>query len=46
MKSKRFEMRMDDELMEKVEYLRKVYGFRTAAEVIRWVVNVAYRKEQ
>lgn len=46
MSSKRFEMRIDDELMEKVEYLKKIYGFRTTSEVIRWVVNVAYRKEK
>lgn len=44
--SKRLEIRVDDELMKKIEYLKKVYGFRTTSEVVRWVVNVAYRKEQ
>ena len=46
MESRRFAMRVDDELMDKLEYLRKIYGFRSVSEVIRWVVNVAYRKEQ
>lgn len=45
-KMKRFEMRMDDEFVKEIEYLRKIYGFRSVSEVIRWVVNVAYRKEQ
>ena len=46
MESRKFTMRVDDEFMEKIEYLRKIYGFRTVSEVIRWVVNVAYNKEQ
>jgi len=44
--SKRLEMRVDDELMEKIEYLKKIYGFRTTSEVIRWVIEVTYRKEK
>lgn len=46
MKDKLLQIRVDDAFLSKIEYLRKINGFRTVAETIRRIVEKEYRKEK
>lgn len=45
-KDKLLQIRVDDEFLEKLNYLQKIYGFKTASKVIRWIVEKEFRKEK
>lgn len=46
MKDKLLQIRVDAEFLDKLEYLRKINGFKTVAETIRKIVDKEFRKEQ
>ncbi len=46
MKDKLLQMRVDEDFLLKLEYLRKINGFRTVAETVRKVIEKEWRKEQ
>ena len=45
MKDKMLRIRVDSDFLSKLEYLRKINGFRTVAETVRKIVEKEYRKE-
>jgi hypothetical protein len=45
MKDKLLQIRVDEAFLSKVEYLRKINGFKTIAETVRKIVEKEYRKE-
>ena len=45
MRDKTLQIRADDDFLAKVEYLRKVNGWRTTSETVRKVVEKEHRKE-
>ena len=45
MKDKLLQIRVDDDFLSKLEYLRKINGFRTIAETVRRIVEKEFRKE-
>lgn len=45
MKDKLLQIRCDSDFLSKIEYLRKINGFRTIAETVRRIVEKEYRKE-
>ena len=45
MKDKLLQIRVDGDFLQKLEYLRKINGFRTIAETVRRIVEKEYRKE-
>lgn len=45
MRDKTLQIRADDDFLAKVEYLRKVNGWRTTSETVRKIVEKEYRKE-
>ena len=45
MKDKLLQIRVDEDFLAKLEYLRKINGFRTIAETVRRIVEKEYRKE-
>ena len=45
MKDKLLQIRCDSEFLSKIEYLRKINGFRTIAETVRKVLEKEFRKE-
>jgi len=45
MKDKLLQIRCDSDFFSKIEYLRKINGFRTIAETVRKIVEKEYRKE-
>ena len=45
MKDRKLQIRVDEDFLSKVEYLRKINGFRTIAETVRCIVEKEYRKE-
>ena len=45
MKDKMLRIRVDSEFLAKLEYLRKINGFRTIAETVRKIVEKEWRKE-
>lgn len=46
MRDKLLQIRVDDEFLSKLDYLKNVYGFKTVAKCIRWIVEKEFRKEQ
>lgn len=46
MKDKMLRIRVDSEFLSKLEYLRKINGFRTIAETVRRIVEKEFRKEK
>lgn len=46
MKDKLLQIRVDEEFLSKLEYLRKINGFRTIAETVRKIVEKEFRKEK
>ena len=45
MKDKVLRIRVDSEFLSKLEYLRKINGFKTIAETVRKLLEKEYRKE-
>ena len=45
MKDKLLQIRVDSDFLSKIEYLRKINGWRTIAETVRKIVEKEYRKE-
>lgn len=45
MKDRKLQIRVDDDFLQKLEYLRKINGFRTVAETVRRIVEKEFRKE-
>lgn len=46
MKTKLLQIRVDEEFLVKLEYLRKINGFKTVAGTVRKIVEKEWRKEQ
>lgn len=46
MKDKRIYIRVTEEFLEKLEYLKEINGFKTLSETIRKIVEKEYRKEK
>lgn len=46
MKDKLLQIRVDKEFLSKLEYLRKINGFKTIAETVRKIVEKEWRKEK
>lgn len=45
MKDKLLQIRCDSDFLSKLEYLRKINGFKTIAETVRKIVEKEWRKE-
>ena len=45
MKDKLLQIRCDSDFLSRLEYLRKINGFRTIAETVRKLIEKEYRKE-
>lgn len=45
MKSKLLQIRVDEDFLSKLEYLRKINGFKSIAETVRKIVEKEFRKE-
>lgn len=45
MKDRKLQIRVDEDFLQKLEYLRKINGFRTVAETVRRIVEKEFRKE-
>ena len=45
MKTKLLQVRVDEDFLSKLEYLRKINGFKTVAETVRKIVEKEFRKE-
>lgn len=45
MKDKLIQIRVDLDFIQKLEYLRKVYGIKSISALIRFIVEKEYRKE-
>jgi hypothetical protein len=45
LKDKMLRIRVDSDFLLKLEYLRKINGFRTIAETVRRIVEKEFRKE-
>lgn len=45
MKDKLLQIRCDSDFLSKVEYLRRINGFKTIAETVRRIVEKEFRKE-
>jgi len=45
MKEKRLQIRVTEEFLKKLEYLKQINGFRTISETIRRIVEKEYRRE-
>lgn len=45
MKDKMLRIRVDSDFLSKLEYLRKINGFKTIAETVRKIVEKEFRKE-
>ena len=46
MKDKRIYIRVTEEFLKKLEYLKQINGFKTLSETIRKIVEKEYRKEK
>jgi metal-responsive CopG/Arc/MetJ family transcriptional regulator len=46
MKDKLVQIRIDEEFLSKLEYLKKINGYRTISETIRRIIEKEWRKEQ
>ena len=45
MKDKLVQIRVDEDFLLKLEYLRKINGFKTIAETVRKLIEKEFRKE-
>lgn len=45
MRDKLLQIRVDDDFISKIEYLRRINGYKSNAETIRKIIEKEYRKE-
>lgn len=45
LKDRLLQIRVDSEFLSKLEYLRRIHGFKTIAETVRKLIEKEYRKE-
>jgi len=45
MKEKQIHIRADEEFLQKLEYLMRIYGFKSLSDTIRRIIEKEYRKE-
>lgn len=45
MRDKLLQIRVDEDFLHKLEYLRKINGFKTIAETVRKIIEKEFRKE-
>ena len=45
MRDKLLQIRVDDDFISKLEYLRKINGFKSIAETVRKIIEKEFRKE-
>lgn len=45
MKDRKLQIRVDEDFLLKLEYLRKINGFKTVAETVRKLIEKEWRKE-
>lgn len=45
MRDKLLQIRVDEDFLSKLQYLRKINGFNTIAETVRKIVEKEFRKE-
>lgn len=45
MKDKMLRIRVDSDFLSKLEYLKRIHGFKTVAETVRKIVEKEWRKE-
>ena len=45
LKDKMLRIRVDEDFLQKLEYLRKINGFKTIAETVRKLLEKEFRKE-
>ena len=45
MKDRKLQIRVDEDFLSRLEYLRKINGFRTIAETVRKLIEKEFRKE-
>ena len=46
MKDRLLQIRVDEAFLQKLDYLRRINGFRTVAETVRKIVEKEFRKEK
>ena len=46
MKDKLLQIRVDEDFLQKLDYLRKINGFKTVSETVRKIVEKEFRKEK
>lgn len=46
MKNKLLQMRVDEEFLSKLEYLKKINNYKNNAETIRKIIEKEFRKEK
>jgi len=46
MKDKRIYIRVTEEFLKKLEYLKEINGFKNLSETIRRIIEKEYRKEK
>lgn len=44
-KDKLLQIRVDESFLSKLEYLRKILGYKTTAETVRKIIEKEFRKE-
>lgn len=45
MKDKMLRIRVDSDFLSKLEYIKRIHGFKTVAETVRRIVEKEWRKE-
>jgi len=45
LKDKLLQIRVDEDFLQKLDYLRKINGFKTVSETVRKIVEKEFRKE-
>lgn len=46
MKDKLLQIRVDEDFLSKLEYLKRINGFKSIAETIRKIIEKEFRKEK
>jgi len=46
LKDKLLQIRVDEDFLQKLDYLRKINGFKTVSETVRKIVEKEFRKEK
>lgn len=46
MRDRLLQIRVDEELLNRLEWLRKIHGFKTISETVRHIIDKEWRKEK